>query len=541
MPLERLDVVALRRWVVGARADLAAHAGALDRLNVYPVPDGDTGTNLLLTMDQALHTLAEEAPTELAPAAETLAQATLVAARGNSGVILSQLVRGVAQVVGELDRASLDGDDLAAVLRRASDLARQGVGEPVEGTMITVAEAAARGAEEAIGRAHDLVSVADAAVSAATVALIATREQLDVLRRAGVVDAGGAGYLVVIEALQRVVHGVAGSGADPLPEWLRISAAPSCPPAAEPADDAHRGTGGPAYEVMYLLDGTDEERVGSLRATLGSLGDSLVVGGGPQLYSVHVHVDDVGAALNAGEAAGHPHRFSVTRFADDAAASSTTAVASSDVVIVVLADGAGLADVVRAEGALVPDSARDGLPSVAEYVALVERSGAPSAVLLAASRDAARVAMEVARLLERSGRQVAVPRCHHPAQVMAALAMSVDDAELPRRMETIRRAVQEVRTAAVEWAGGSGPAERVVGTVAGEQVIEGEDVVQVAVGVTQRLLSDGGELVTLVAGRGLDGDVMTRVQTRLAETRDDLEVTAIAGGGVGAALSIGVE
>src|SRR5699024_1804411 len=99
MPLARLDVVALRRWVVTARADLAAHAATLDRLNVYPVPDGDTGTNLLLTMDQALHTLAEEAPTDLAPAAETLARATLVAARGNSGVILSQLVRGVAQVV----------------------------------------------------------------------------------------------------------------------------------------------------------------------------------------------------------------------------------------------------------------------------------------------------------------------------------------------------------------------------------------------------------------------------------------------------------
>lgn len=540
MPLARLDVVALRRWVVTARADLAAHAATLDRLNVYPVPDGDTGTNLLLTMDQALHTLAEEAPTDLAPAAETLARATLVAARGNSGVILSQLVRGVAQVVVELDRATLDGADLAAVLRRASDLARRGVGEPVEGTMLTVAEAAATGAQEAVAHGGDLAAVADAAVTAATVALIATREQLEVLRRAGVVDAGGAGYLVVIEALQRVVHGSAAAGADPLPEWLRISAAPSCPPHGEPGS-AVAETGGPAYEVMYLLDDTDDDRVGTLQATLGALGNSLVVGGGPQLYSVHVHVDDVAAALNAGEVAGHPHRFSVTRFADDADASPAATVPGVEVATVVLAEGAGFVEVVRGEGALVPDAAGDGLPSVADYVTLVERSGASSVVLLAASRDAARIAMEVARLLERAGRQVAVPRCHHPAHVLAALAMNPAEADLPERMDTIRRAVQEVRAASVTWADAPQHGAPVVGEMAGEDAVEGDDVVQVAMQLTERMLADGGELVTLVAGRGLEDDALTRIRTGLIEAHDALEVTAIAGGGIGAALSIGVE
>lgn len=531
MTLARLDVVALRRWVVTARADLATHAASLDRLNVFPVPDGDTGTNLLLTMDQALHTLAEEAPTDLVAAAEALSRATLVAARGNSGVILSQLTRGVAQVVRDLGGDSLDGQGLAAALRRASDLARAGVGDPVEGTMLTVAEQAAIGADRAAHGGGSLEDVVDAGVGSASSALIATRDQLDVLHRAGVVDAGGAGYLLVIEALQRIVHGTPGTSTDPQPAWLTVSEPHGCGAEQQTAGQAT----GPAYEVMYLLDGTDDERLATLRSGLAALGDSLIIAGGPDLYSVHVHVDDVGPALDAGADAGRPHHFSVTRFADQAGDSQGPA---TGVCRIVLADGAGFADVARAAGAQVPESASAGMPSVAEYVALAERSGAPSVLLLAASRDAAQTAMEVARLLEREGRTVAVPRCHHPAHVLAALAVIDPAADLASMMHAIRDAVQDVRIGSVEQIG---PGERSAAWIGQEQVAVTDEVLPAAETLIDTMLEQGGELVTLITGRGVPDDVLGSLEAHVRAHDSGLEVTTITGGGVGAAVCVGVE
>ncbi|RNI23266.1 DAK2 domain-containing protein [Flexivirga caeni] len=349
MPLAELDLAALRRWVITARADLDAYAEALNRLNVFPVPDGDTGSNLQMTMRDAVDALDEEGPDDIGAAAAAMARATLVSARGNSGVILSQLAKGVAEVVAEAGRQPLGPGQLAAILTRAAELAQGGVSAPAPGTILTVAAAAASAANAAEERGCDLTGVTDAAAAGATDALLRTRTENDVLRRAGVVDAGGAGYLLVLEALQRVIHGQGGlaltDGA--VPEWLRVSSAQ-----APDAGCGAEGAGGPAYEVMYLLDEATPEGVAVLRRTLHSLGDSLVVAGGPDRYTVHVHVDDVAAALNAGAAAGRPHRFRVTRFADEVAAD--VAPVRPDVAVLALVSGVGMAQHVRASGGVTP-------------------------------------------------------------------------------------------------------------------------------------------------------------------------------------------
>ncbi|WP_186526149.1 DAK2 domain-containing protein [Leekyejoonella antrihumi] len=547
MTLTQLDVVALRRWVVTARADLSTHAASLDRLNVFPVPDGDTGTNLLITMDRALHTLAEEAPTQLGPAAQALAQATLVAARGNSGVILSQLVRGVAQVVSELDRAALDGRDVAAVFQRASDLARRGVGDPVEGTMLTVAAAAAEGARRAAESSGRLVDVVDSAIDAASVALLATREQLEVLREAGVVDAGGAGYLLVIQALQRVVHGGPPMIGEDEPEWLRVSRGARTPqtPGAVGRFGSGAGPGGPAYEVMFLLSDSDDERVEMLQETLRPLGDSLIVAGGPQLWTVHVHVDDVAAALNAGAEAGRPHRFSVTRFVDQMAGTGCVELDEKHVCRLALVDGPGLVEVAQREGAVVPHAAGGGMPTAAECSAEVAASGAASAVLLAGSKHARIIALEAAEILGRSGRRAVVPHCAHPSQVLAALAVlgPEPDGDLDSLGTCVESAVADMRTARVELKQGGGPVpgSGVLGTIGDEEAMAGADVADVATALLDRLLDDGGELVTVVAGEGAPDDLLDRVVAHLRARSQGLEVTAIAGGGHGQALAIGVE
>ena len=220
--LERLDALAARRWALTTRAVFAARRGEIDALNVFPVPDGDTGTNLYLTLDAALDAVrgdtgepGSRTSPDLARDADSLARATLLAARGNSGVILSQLVRGLSEVVGqESDRGEgVDGRTLARALRRASDLARASVTRPVEGTILSVATEAAAAAERVSADSDaGLYDVAAAALGAAREALDATTAQLPALTRAGVVDAGAAGYVLVLESLVHVISGAGAQG-----------------------------------------------------------------------------------------------------------------------------------------------------------------------------------------------------------------------------------------------------------------------------------------------------------------------------------------
>ncbi|HEX6445785.1 MAG TPA: DAK2 domain-containing protein, partial [Streptosporangiales bacterium] len=291
-----LDVAGLRAWCHAAVSGLAQVRDAIDELNVFPVADADTGANMHRTMLAAAEA-ADAADAEARPLAAwaSVARAAMLGAQGNSGVILSQLLRGLAE------RAPATGADLAAALGHATDLAYAAVGEPVEGTMLTVAraaaEAAAKGAATGDGT---LPAVAGAAARGAREALGRTPDQLAVLAEAGVVDAGAAGLVVVLEALATVCSDEPAPGGPP--------EIPARRPGRHraPVDGA-----GPAYEVMYLLD-APEEAIGPLRRRLAALGDSLVVVGGVEDgWSVHVHVDDVGPALLAGIDAGRPHRIRV--------------------------------------------------------------------------------------------------------------------------------------------------------------------------------------------------------------------------------------
>ena len=284
-------------WLDRSRAALAGERAQIDALNVFPVPDGDTGTNLYLTVESASLAVSQACGAgtgTTAEAARAAATGALLGARGNSGVILAQMLRGVGEVLGSLVEGDvLEVDSVRAMLRRAADLAYQSVSRPVEGTMLTVARAAADAAD-AVTHAGVAATVV-AAAEGARVALARTPDQLEALRMAGVVDAGGRGVVVVLEALAGLASGA------PAP----IEPADASAAARAAATAESRSYGGPAYEVMFLLD-ADDDAVASLRAQLDTLGDSLVVVGGDRLWNVHVHVDDAGAAIdkNSGVAGG---------------------------------------------------------------------------------------------------------------------------------------------------------------------------------------------------------------------------------------------
>jgi dihydroxyacetone kinase-like predicted kinase len=277
----QLGAEVLRAILLGYREALGTHAGALDRLNVFPVPDSDTGTNLLRTMDAVVGAL-PPAGADLPAVCGAVTEGALLGARGNSGVILSQVLRGLT--------GALPGDGLAAALVAAATAARRAVLEPVEGTVLTVADAAAVAVAAVEGTTP--VEVLEAARAAAAEALARTPEQLPVLAEAGVVDAGGAGFLLLLDAALAVVDG------RPVP----------APPAGAPVRPL--AVTGPRYEVTYLLE-APADRVEDLRHRLGGLGESVAVSGGDGRWSCHVHTDDPDAAVAAGSGAGIPTRVEV--------------------------------------------------------------------------------------------------------------------------------------------------------------------------------------------------------------------------------------
>lgn len=341
------DAEIVLRWARAGREALAAAREEIDALNVYPVPDGDTGTNLLLTMEAAL-TAAESAAARTAPGAGSTEQGValaevvtaaahgaLVGARGNSGIILAQMLRGLADELARPGVTLDDGRAYADGLTRAADEAYRAVAEPVEGTILSVARAAAEAARRCAAEPGAALSdVAAAAAHAARDAVVHTPEQLDVLREAGVVDAGGRGLSVILDAFHAVITGGTTSMAPTAAG--RTSAAAAHAIGAVPAGALGAGALGvspsptgqasdSAYEVMYLLEAT-ETSVAELKATLATLGDSLVVSGGDGEWNVHVHVDDAGAAVEAGIRAGRPHRISVTHLHTNGAAACAPTV-----------------------------------------------------------------------------------------------------------------------------------------------------------------------------------------------------------------------
>nr|WP_196790844.1 DAK2 domain-containing protein [Motilibacter aurantiacus] len=529
----------MRRWCRLSLDALGAAREEIDALNVYPVPDGDTGTNLYLTMEAAHDAVAALPPdAKLAQTVRALARGALVGARGNSGIILSQLLRGVAgtlAVEAALETRAADADLLTEALCKATDLSYAAVAHPVEGTMLTVARAAADAARAA--RDRDLGAVARAAATAAREALDRTRDQLEALRRAGVVDAGGAGVCLLLDALAATVTGT------PLPPFALTTRGPAVPPVAGAAAQATED-GAPAYEVMYLLD-ADDAAVPALRERLDAAGESLVVVGGEGLWSVHVHTDDAGAAVEAGIVAGRPHRIRVTAFAATAAHEDAGA---RDRAVVAVVEGDELAALLAGEGATVVRLAPGARPGTERLLEAVRGSGCREAVLLPGGEEGLAVAEAAARQARKAGLRVAVVPVRSPVQAIAAVA--VHDAA--RRFEddvvSMTAAAGHMRHGAVALAAAEGltsagpcrPGD-VLGVVESDIAVVGADLAPVACEVVDRLLAGGGEAVTLLHGEGGDAGLARHVEGHLAATRPDVDVVVLAGGLPGTPLLVGVE
>jgi DAK2 domain fusion protein YloV len=558
--LASLDAEALARWAAHARDALGEARAEIDELNVYPVPDGDTGTNLHLTFVAAVEALADpdgsdgsepqsrqDLPDRVAgPAAVlgALAQGALMGARGNSGVILSQLLRGLADGVG--DAEEVGPGELAAALAVGARAAYDAVAKPVEGTMLTVARVAAEQARRAAtatgSGAADLSRVVTAAADGAREALRHTPEQLDVLARAGVVDAGGRGVCVVLDALATAVTGVLPATVDTTVPAHHVEAARPRSGLDVSDPDAH----GPTYEVMYLLDAA-ADAIPGLRAALEPLGDSLVVVGTEPIWNVHVHVDDVGAAVEAGIEAGRPHRIRVTHFRDAARASVAELHPASRGVVSVVA-GEGLAALFEAAGATVVTGGPGRRASTAELLTGLRQARARDLVVLPNDADSLAVAEAAAAKARDEGLRVAVIPTKASVQAIAALAVHDESRRFEDDVVAMTAAAGHCRhggvtvaaRAAVTMGGVCKPGD-VLGIVDGDFAVIGDDLVEVAGTVLERMLGSGGELVTLVRGADADAGLADAVAGRVRSARPEVDTVVYEGGQARYPLLIGVE
>jgi DAK2 domain fusion protein YloV len=520
-----LDAAAVRAWCRLALQALGRAREEIDAINVYPVADGDTGTNLYLTVESAAESLKATvdgtAPTDLPQALRAMSQGALIGARGNSGTILAQLLRGMTAVL-------VNGGGLGEALREAADSAYQAVAHPVEGTMLTVAAAAA---EAAAGQGDDL-AVARAAYEAARGALAATPGQLAELGRAGVVDAGGRGLVAVLGALTDAL-----SGREPAAPAVTEPIGTVVPFGCGSDGDPHVTPGGPAYEVVYLLEAADPA-VPALREALDGLGDSLVVVGGDGLWNVHVHVDDVGAAVEAGIAAGRPYRIKVTHFGDQVRASAPRGERVLRAVVAVVR-GDGLAALCADAGAVVVASGEE-IPDA------IRRAHAREVVLLpndadlraGAAADQARAeGVRVALIPTRSAVQgIAALAVHEPARRFDEDVVAMTSAAGATRYAELGVAEHESWTSA-----GICQAGDILGLIDGDVVVIGGNLVETGAIVLDRMLAAGGEMVTLVLGLGAPPDLADRLEAHVRDSHLAVDTVVYDGGQRACPLLIGVE
>ncbi len=523
------DGAALARVVQTYRDLLRTHQEELNRANVYPVPDGDTGTNMALTLESVLEELdrAEGTP-GLEPVCGAIAHGSLMGARGNSGVILSQILRGLCGTFRTAGR--IGPGEVATGLEAAADAAYAAVLHPVEGTILTVARAGADAAAAVAERAGTCAPVVEAAREATYAAVARTPEQLPVLAEAGVVDAGGRGLALLFDAWLHVLDG------RPLPEPSVVAPAATGTGAAAPPRPAPVRGQGPRYEVMFLLacDAPDADaRIAAFRAAWDALGDSIVVVGGDGVWNCHVHTDDIGGAIEAGVAVGRPSRIHVTDLWEQVEALEADWVAAATDVsacaVVAVATGAGIGTLLDGLGvAVVVPGGQSMNPSTQEILAAVERCGAASVVVLPNNKNIVPVAEQAAAL---AGRPVHVVPTHSVVEALAALldfdpgtaaeANAGGMAAAAARVRTgeVTRAVRDSRGACGPIAAGDwiGITRAGIGTRA-------DSAVGAAVGVLDELVGPDAELVTLLVGEGVTPDEVAAVRAHLAAAHADVEV-----------------
>lgn len=527
-PLPFCDGLGLKRLMGFGLAWLERHQEAINALNVYPVPDGDTGTNMLLTMQSAYQEIHSSPEAEVDAIAKKIAHGALMGARGNSGVILSQIFRGFSQSLEGV--AAFDTVQFAAALQEAATMAYKGVIKPVEGTMLTVAREAAEASVAAAASSRDLRYVLELVVHEARDSVTRTPTLLPVLAEAGVVDAGGQGLLVILEGMLRYAKG----------EQVEVDAELEAAVHLHPLHmDGEEGYG---YDIQYVIHG-EALNVEEIRGTIASMGDCALVVGDSAAVKVHVHSPEPGTPVNYGASLGSLSRVIIENMQEqyqEFILSKAQQPASPETPLcgigtVVVAPGPGLVEVFESLGAsVVVPGGQTMNPSTEDLLQAVESVDCSEIIILPNNRNIIMAAEQVNTLSEKV---VEVVRTTNVPQGIGALLALNYQADLETNIRVMTESAQDIETAEITTAVRSVQIDgipvqegEVIGLVNGKLKARGASPNQVTQDVLAEIQVDNYEIITLYYGESITADEAQQLADQIEERFPEQEVEVVDGG-----------
>jgi len=514
----------LRQALEASTTWLERHVQTINALNVYPVPDGDTGTNMLLTMRAALEELNNSSAQSASAVAHTVSYGALMGARGNSGVILSQLFRGLARSLDK--KKTFTALELAQAMKEASATAYKGVIKPVEGTILTVAREAADAAAAAAEERNNLLYVLERTVAEARHSVARTPSLLSVLADAGVVDAGGQGLFVILEGALRLLQGRA------------VEAVPELAAAIDLRAFEGQEYG---YDTQFVIQG-ENLNVEEIREAIATMGDSVLVVGDSNTVKVHLHTDEPGTPLNYAAGWGSLKEIVVENMQEQyeefilgQTRPPLLAEELGDIAILVVAPGAGLASVFESLGAsAVVPGGQSMNPSTQELLEAIESLNAEKVIVLPNNGNIIMTAQQARELSQK--KVVVVPTKTIPQGVSAVLAFNYQ-ADLETNAQMMQRATHGVQTTEITTAtraaqinGVSVEEGEIIGLLNGALTASGNTLEEVVQEMLRQMKANEHEIITIYCGEGIAGTEPERLADEIRASYPDQEVELVDGG-----------
>ncbi len=522
----------LREMFAASTNWLEKSSADIDVLNVFPVPDGDTGTNMLLTMRSTMEE-AYRAPDHSATAvADAMAKGALMGARGNSGVILSQIIRGLAK--GLTGKENISGADLAAALKEASENAYRGISNPVEGTILTVMKEAARAAQEQVDKGNDdPVQVMEAAVATANEAVANTPRLLKVLREAGVVDAGGQGLYTILDGCLRYLKGEAEGMRFRKPQII-VSDVTSTKQVGRisPKEEIPYG-----YCTEFMIKGQELD-IDYIRKRLVKKGESLIVVGDPTAIRVHIHALSPGDVITFATKLGTLHQVSMRNMDEqhqDFLEMQHDKSPAADTGIIAVVSGDGLTDVFKSLGAAaIVQGGQTMNPSIKDLLTAVEGIDADKVIILPNNKNVILTASKVQELTQKNIE--VVPSETIPAGVAALLAFDYE-ANLKTNTEIMKSALSNVRSIEITKAARSTQMgnlkisrKQPIGFLDGDLVAVGDSDIKVVEKIFARINLKNSQVLTIYYGGDADPEESSALGAQIREKYPHLQIEVIRGG-----------
>ena len=525
---ETLDAKNLASLMYCFRDSLQEHKESLNSLNVYPVPDGDTGSNMAATLNSVVSEIESlEENLELENIIDAISHGSLMGARGNSGVIISQILRGFVSKIKNASRKTIDANLFSEALSEAASAAYEAVGNPVEGTILTVVRETAEAAEKAVAEKLSLLPLAEIAREAAKRSLDSTPELLPVLARAGVVDAGGSGFLLMLDSLLHIIDD------RPMPEPEVVTASVDSLILDVHDETSNSGT---RYEVMYFLDAPDD-LIPDFKKAWSEIGDSIVVVGGENIWNCHVHTNNIGAAVEAGISIGKPYEIRVTDLFEEIAGNYHDHDIADPVgcSVIAVANGDGIGEIFRSLGATrIVNGGQSMNPSTADLLEAAEATASEHVIILPNNSNIVAVAEQVD---SQTSKTVRVVGTHTVTEGFASLLGYDPEATSDKNQTGMLQASQMVESGEITTAVRDSTSEigeikkgNFLGLQKGKVTVVAETIVEATNNLLKEMISDEHEIVTLVSGEDSNKKETDEIVAWVNSEYEELEVEVHEGG-----------